>query len=136
MLRYLKINSKMLPLPTISTLLNGTAFYTFYRWTINKGYLAKQNLKQFAPKFLTENSSGWSLKRYIPTNFKDSLNNRISRERYVWCFLSIEYFLIEKSNNLFLLSRLIEFFDVGGPQLFSRDVDYCLPNYNQGLQQY
>lgn len=71
----------MLPLLAISTLLSGTPFYTFYRWAANKGYLAKQNLKQFAPKFLTENSTGWTLKRYIPTNFKYSLNNRISKEK-------------------------------------------------------
>lgn len=88
----------MLSLQAISTLLNGTAFYTFYRWAINKGYLAKQNLKQFAPKFLLENTTGWSLKRYIPTTFKDSLNNRISKERYVEiyrCFPLIEHFLLE-----------------------------------------
>lgn len=71
----------MLPLLVVSTLLSGTAFYTCYRWATNKGYLAKQNLKQFAPKFLTENSTGWTLKRYIPTNLKDSMNNRISKEK-------------------------------------------------------
>lgn len=72
----------MLPLVAISAVLSGTAFYTVYRWAANKGYLAKQNLKQFAPKFLTENSNGWTLKRYIPTNLRDSLNNRVTKEKY------------------------------------------------------
>lgn len=71
----------MLPLLAISTLLSGTAFYTFYRWAVSKGYLAKQNLKQFAPKFLTDNSGEWTLKRYMPTNLKNSLNNRITKEK-------------------------------------------------------
>lgn len=74
----------MLPSLIISTLLSGTAFYTFYKWAVSKGYLAKQNLKQFVPKFLTENSTGlgliqFQLNRFTPTN----VNNRISKEKYI-----------------------------------------------------
>ena len=67
----------MLSLQAITALLRGTAFYTFYRWAVNKGYIAKQHLKQFTPKFLTESSTEWTLKRYTTTTLIGSLSNRI-----------------------------------------------------------
>lgn len=73
----------MLSLQAISTLLRGTALYTFYRWAVDKGYAAKQHMKQFTPNFLTESSTGSTLKRYIPANIAGLLNNHISKEKYV-----------------------------------------------------
>lgn len=76
----------MLQLKEMSTVLRGTAFNTFYRWAVNKGYIVKQNLKQFKPKFFTEKSSVSTLKRYLPANFNYSLNGCISKEKCVHQF--------------------------------------------------
>lgn len=97
----------MLQFPEMLTLWSGTTLNTLYRWAMNKGHVAKQNLEQFAPKFLTEHSTVSTLKRYLPTNFTFSLNSRITKE------------------------KLIDFFDMGDPLLLSRDMDYYATNYNR-----
>lgn len=62
---------------------SGILFYAFYKWaTVNKDYFTKRRMKQLQPLFLVGNTFGFFAKRYVPTEFFDSIYYRFPNEKY------------------------------------------------------